>query len=227
MLTDDQVKRLFVYCEKKHVRYYDLQIELVDHLATAIEQAMVQQPGKIFEEIAGEKAPVFAREWKQIEQEKRKILSRGIWRQWRKELLAYFTWPKISLLVLLSSLMFFIDQQWHFHRFPRFGMSLLQLLGFTYVLYRNGKTVQWNTRHRKKDLLTWHVLRRIELLAALPVMVYTAGNLVDLLWPVPLTVSRIALYCLPATIICVMAWARVNISCHIQMRKNYAAAFEG
>ena len=126
MLTDDQVKRLFVYCEKKHVRYYDLQIELVDHLATAIEQAMVQQPGKIFEEIAGEKAPVFAREWKQIEQEKRKILSRGIWRQWRKELLAYFTWPKISLLVLLSSLVFFIDQQWHFHRFPRFGMSLLQ-----------------------------------------------------------------------------------------------------
>lgn len=36
-LTKDQVQLLFVFTEKKFVRYYDLQVELVDHLAGRIE----------------------------------------------------------------------------------------------------------------------------------------------------------------------------------------------
>lgn len=40
MLTNDQIQYLFTFCEKHYVRYYDLQVELVDHLATAIEHKM-------------------------------------------------------------------------------------------------------------------------------------------------------------------------------------------
>ena len=37
-LSEIQIIELFAFCKKRGVRYYDLQIELVDHLASAIEQ---------------------------------------------------------------------------------------------------------------------------------------------------------------------------------------------
>jgi hypothetical protein len=37
-LTEDEVDRLFAFCAKHYVPEYDLQLELVDHLATAIEK---------------------------------------------------------------------------------------------------------------------------------------------------------------------------------------------
>ena len=40
MLTDEQIAALFAFCEKHLVRHYDLQVELVDHLANAIETKM-------------------------------------------------------------------------------------------------------------------------------------------------------------------------------------------
>jgi len=39
-LTNNQVQKLFAFTEKKFVRYYDLQVELVDHLAERIEEKM-------------------------------------------------------------------------------------------------------------------------------------------------------------------------------------------
>ena len=39
-LTRDQVQQLFEFTEKKFVKYYDLQVELVDHLAERIEEKM-------------------------------------------------------------------------------------------------------------------------------------------------------------------------------------------
>ncbi|MBA2499179.1 MAG: hypothetical protein H0V30_05585 [Chitinophagaceae bacterium] len=39
-LTQDQIQELFVFTEKKFVRYYDLQVELVDHLAERIEEKL-------------------------------------------------------------------------------------------------------------------------------------------------------------------------------------------
>jgi hypothetical protein len=40
ILTGDQIGRLYKFCEKHYVRQYDVQTELVDHLATAIEEKM-------------------------------------------------------------------------------------------------------------------------------------------------------------------------------------------
>ena len=37
-LTEAQIDELFSFCKRKGVKHYDLQIELVDHLASSIEQ---------------------------------------------------------------------------------------------------------------------------------------------------------------------------------------------
>lgn len=50
-LTTEQIKALYIFVERKNVKFYDLQIELADHLATEIEQKWANNPSLPFEEV--------------------------------------------------------------------------------------------------------------------------------------------------------------------------------
>ncbi len=47
-MTNQQLDQLFAFTQKKGVRYYDLQVELVDHLAERIKGEMEQNPAYEF-----------------------------------------------------------------------------------------------------------------------------------------------------------------------------------
>lgn len=49
-LTPTQIDALYAFVERKNVKFYDLQIELVDHLASRMEQKWVEKPTLSFEE---------------------------------------------------------------------------------------------------------------------------------------------------------------------------------
>lgn len=44
MLTQEQIDLLFSFVEKKGVKYYDIKMELIDHLSEAVEAEMKKQP---------------------------------------------------------------------------------------------------------------------------------------------------------------------------------------
>jgi hypothetical protein len=48
-VTSEQIEQLYIFTRKHFVEYYDLQTELVDHLANAIEETWQQQPQLSFE----------------------------------------------------------------------------------------------------------------------------------------------------------------------------------
>ena len=49
-LTDQQIEALFAFTKKKYVHHYDVQVELVDHLATSIEEEMEKDTKISFED---------------------------------------------------------------------------------------------------------------------------------------------------------------------------------
>ena len=49
-LTSEQIERLYQFTRQHYVEWYDLQTELVDHLANAIEQQWQENPKISFEE---------------------------------------------------------------------------------------------------------------------------------------------------------------------------------
>ncbi len=53
-VSKEQIDYLFDYTRKKRVRYYEIQLELVDHLASAIEEKWEQQPELSFEKALNE-----------------------------------------------------------------------------------------------------------------------------------------------------------------------------
>lgn len=48
-LTNEQIDALFKFVKSKYVDYYDVQLELVDHLASEVEQKMATNPAVSFE----------------------------------------------------------------------------------------------------------------------------------------------------------------------------------
>ncbi len=102
MLSQEQIDHLFVFCKKHYVRYYDLQLELVDHLANAIEEKMKEDPEVLFETalqkvfagfgISGF-AKIVAARTRSLEKSARKL-------RW-KFFLAYFTPPKVAMTLCI------------------------------------------------------------------------------------------------------------------------------
>lgn len=105
-LNDEQIQALFDFTKKKLVHYYDLQIELVDHLAASIEEEMERDKKLKFEdalERVYRKFGIFG--FSQIVQQKQKQLERLHYKRWVKEVFALFRWPQaLGSLTLLGSL---------------------------------------------------------------------------------------------------------------------------
>lgn len=101
-LTQDQIEELFRFTRAHYVEYYDLQLELVDHLANGIEKQWEEKPGLTFEEAKNlefKKFGVFG--FEDVIAQRRKAMSkryRGIiW----KYLTEWFLWPKILITTFL------------------------------------------------------------------------------------------------------------------------------
>ncbi len=102
MLNETQIDHLFEFCEKHFVRHYDLQVELVDHLANAIEEQMGIQPNLSFEKALDNVYQSFGSTGfgrlisdKRIAAEKQG--SKMFWKFFREHL----RWPKALLLFLI------------------------------------------------------------------------------------------------------------------------------
>ena len=109
MLSLEQIEFLFTFCRKHFVYYYDVQIELVDHLANAVEEEIKADP-KISFEKALEKvhqsfgvmgfAPLVTEKQKMAEKQSRKLF----WMLFKEQ----FKWPKVITFFVLSAIMFYI-----------------------------------------------------------------------------------------------------------------------
>ena len=101
-LTNEQIETLFAFTKKKSVQYYDLQVELVDHLASSIEEEM-EKDAKLPFDAALQK--VYSRfgifGFAHVVQEReRSLIKQGrklLWTTFK----SYFSIPKIAFTILL------------------------------------------------------------------------------------------------------------------------------
>ena len=101
-LTEKQIESLFRFCEKKFVRHYDLQVELVDHLAERIEEEMAADATLGFDAAlqrvyAGFGLFGFAH----IVQDRSAMLHKRNSKLWWSQVRAFFVLPKILLTISL------------------------------------------------------------------------------------------------------------------------------
>lgn len=108
-LTNQQISQLFEFTKKHYVEYYDVQVELVDHLAVAIERIWEENPDLSFEEalhLEFKKFGVFG--FTGLVEKKKSALTSYYANLIWKEILNFFSFPKIVFSVILFVLLFYI-----------------------------------------------------------------------------------------------------------------------
>ena len=109
MLTKEQIEYLFLFCRKHFVKYYDVQVELVDHLANAIELEMKNDSKLTFEKAVENVhssfgvmgfAPLVAEKQRVAEKQSRRLFFQLFKEQ--------FKWPKILLFFILIAAIYTI-----------------------------------------------------------------------------------------------------------------------
>ena len=107
MLSNEEIDRLNQFCEKHRVAYYDVRLELVDHLASSIEEMMGKAPRLSFDQALEKIYKQFGyRGFTGVVEAKEEEMSRAYTRQARGILLSYFTLPKVAFTVMLASGLF-------------------------------------------------------------------------------------------------------------------------
>jgi hypothetical protein len=108
-LTDEHIAQLFRFCEKKFVRYYDLQLELVDHLAERIEEEIEKDKTLSFEKALDKVYKGFGIfGFAHIVRDKEIALQKANSKLWWKEFSTYFTIPKLVLTLCLFAVFYSI-----------------------------------------------------------------------------------------------------------------------
>lgn len=123
-LTAQQIERLYTFTRQHYVEWYDLQSELVDHLANAIEQEWEQNPNRTFDEILNKefrKFGIFG--FMDLVEERQKVLRKKYLKIIGSHLKNFFTLPKILFTITATILVFDV--------FRRFELSS----GFAIILY--------------------------------------------------------------------------------------------
>lgn len=102
MLTKEQIEELYKYCERKKVLYYDIQIEIVDHMASAIEEKLKANPDVTFKAALEQVHASFGSfGLREIVDAKTSSMSKQYGKIRRQLLRSYFTFPKVALTAFL------------------------------------------------------------------------------------------------------------------------------
>jgi hypothetical protein len=114
-LTNQQIQYVSNYIESKDIKWYELQVELTDHMVTSMEEFWAKDPDLTFHQVKHYAEDKFGRNgFKAIEEERTQILKKEYRSAQWKMIVDYLKFPKIfaSLLALIISykLSFYYDK---------------------------------------------------------------------------------------------------------------------
>lgn len=106
-LTKEQINLLHKYIATRGVEYFDVQVELVDHLASRIEEELDQNPEKSTDEVFKRTLKTFKkRDLKQVVKEKEKQVGRLYRRYWKEGFKDFFMGSKIFFTMVLIGVLY-------------------------------------------------------------------------------------------------------------------------
>jgi hypothetical protein len=122
-LSATQIDQLYTFTKQHYVEYYDLQIELVDHLANAIELEWETNPSLSFETILDKefkKFGVFG--FMDVVEKKQKAMTKRYFKWVWNHFKVFFELPKIIATVLLIIAIFY------FLKFNYYNLKIIRIL---------------------------------------------------------------------------------------------------
>ncbi len=152
-LTNQQIQQLYTFTRQHYVEYFDVQTELVDHLANDIEIIWKTQPKLTFEQArdkAFKKFGVFG--FMGILEERQKALSKKYWKLVKGIFIDFFKIPQIFATLTLCVAIYLL---FNFFKdaYVLLGFGVLALVILTYKAVKTKKLLKKKYRETKKKWL--------------------------------------------------------------------------
>lgn len=178
-LSKEHIERLFEFVESKYVEYYDVQVEIVDHLATAIEEKTEEDPDKKFEEALNEVYRSFGvMGFSSLLEDKQDAMSKERMRLWWHEFKTWFSWPKIALTALILGGVYFFSEA-GYARHIAYGFQFWIIALFGYYLHHLWRVKREFTQQKKKQSLLLLQSGMMIGLLTVPIITPFISNLID------------------------------------------------
>ena len=176
-ITTEETEKLFEFCREHFVYHYDLQVELVDHLASSIEEQWEKQPELTFEEALNITFKKFGiHGFSKIKEQKQKELGRKYSILLWKYLLQFYTWPKMLMTLAGTMVMFTLfrlinNRLWIF--IPLLFVLAIALLYYYFILFPKRFKIK---PRQGKSFLILELLKNVQFLtiiaAQLPIHIW-------------------------------------------------------
>ncbi len=135
-VSDKQIEELFAFCKAHYVPQYDLQLELVDHLASSIEEKWEQDPDLPFKEALNEVFSGFGiYGFSKLKGAKGKALRRKYNIMFRNYIVEFYKLPKIILTIAISILLYTAFKLINDNSIIAYSVAGLYILGGIYYLF--------------------------------------------------------------------------------------------
>lgn len=166
-LTENEISQLFDFTKKHYVEFYDVQVELVDHLANAIEDQWKETPNISFEDaldIEFKKFGIFGFTGlvEQKQAELHKYYNKMLW----GEVLKFISIPKVVVsVVLYLSIYFFLKNT---NAIGETIVLTLLLISFTFFMVDGFRFISKSKREQKREGKSWLIQSVAQSIFSLP-----------------------------------------------------------
>lgn len=184
-ITPEETEKLFEFCRLHYVYHYDLQVEMVDHLASAIEEQWEMNPEFSFQEGLNNSFRKFGiTGFSKIKQQKQKELARKYNRLLWKYFAEFFRWPKMLMTLAFTMILFTILKAvtsiaWVL--VPYF--TLLAIGGTVYFFFISPNKLKIKTSGNQKFMLIEYlnsIQLAVILISQLPISMFNISRSFDL-----------------------------------------------
>jgi hypothetical protein len=228
-MEQEHQKIIEAYCTaaiaaKSGKAYYDVEIELFDHMIEWVEQQQ-KATGEDFESCFALMKAVFpVSDCKKIVEAKSKAITQRMLRDCYKEFLNYFSWPKIGFTFLLVAIIIWLDNHVNISKFPSTAIHFLNITSL--YLFKRGNIIYNNKTEKKAQLISLRKADFFQLYFFMPSIGYLILSFFSIDdYPMPIIVYKIALYIFPLLLLFLLASRATNIAEHEKIRANYPGAF--
>jgi len=152
-LTNPQIENLYKFTRQHYVYHYDVQTELVDHLANDIEEIWQAQPDLSFinaRDKSFKKFGIFG--FMDVVEAKQKQMNKRYWKILLRFAKEWFTLPKIITTALIF-LGFFIVLQIPYSEFMLLGTLLIVIIFEMIMIYKVRKERKKKEKNNEKIFL--------------------------------------------------------------------------
>lgn len=158
-LNETQINQLYLFTRQHFVEYYDLQTELVDHLANAIEAQWKEFPNRTFDEalqIEFKKFGVFG--FMEVVEKRQAALNKKyakiVWNHFKN----FFRLPQIIGTFSAVGILFLILKTSVYSNVVYITLLSILLIIFIFELFRNARTLKKNNEQTGKKWLFKEIL---------------------------------------------------------------------